>query len=152
MREGVSADEISERYIESMHEDARALGTVPPTHEPRAMDSIDAAIALIEKLIASGHAYAGDNGDVYYAVAAFAEYGKLSGRRPAELRSGLRVAVDEHKRDPLDFVMWKAAKPDEPQWDSPWGPGRPGWHIECSAMSMSPVSYTHLTLPTNREV
>ena len=141
-REGVSADEISERFIASMHKDAEALGTIAPTHEPRAMDSIDAAIDLIKRLIDSGHAYAGDNGDVYYAVASFDGYGKLSGRKPAELRSGLRVAVDEHKRDPLDFVMWKAAKPDEPQWPSPWGPGRPGWHIECSAMSMSLLGET----------
>ncbi len=141
-REDTTADDISERFIRSMHEDAASLGTIAPTHEPRAMDSIDAAIKLIEKLIDSGHAYAGDNGDVYYAVSAFEDYGKLSGRRPAELRSGLRVAVDEHKRDPLDFVMWKAAKPGEPSWPSPWGDGRPGWHIECSAMSMSLLGET----------
>jgi len=134
-REGVGAEQISERYIVSMHEDAARLGALSPTHEPRARDSIDACIAMIQTLIGSGHAYAGDNGDVYYAVAAFDEYGKLSGRRPAELRSGLRVAIDEHKRDPLDFVLWKAAKPGEPSWPSPWGEGRPGWHIECSAMS-----------------
>ncbi len=141
-REGVSADDISERFITSMHEDAKALGTLAPTHEPRAMDSIEAAVVLIKRLIESGHAYAGDNGDVYYSVSSFSEYGKLSGRKPAELRSGLRVAVDEHKRDPLDFVMWKAAKPNEPQWPSPWGPGRPGWHIECSAMSISLLGET----------
>lgn len=141
-RDGVTADEVSERFIASMHEDAAALGTIAPSQEPRAMDSIDAAVSLIETLIEKGHAYVGDNGDVYYAVASFEEYGKLSGRKPAELRSGLRVAVDEHKHDPLDFVMWKAAKPGEPHWPSPWGPGRPGWHIECSAMSMSLLGET----------
>jgi len=134
-REGVAADVISERYIDSMHEDAASLGALPPTHEPRARDSIEACTALILALIESGYAYPGDNGDVYYAVSAFADYGKLSGRRPAELRSGLRVAIDEYKRDPLDFVLWKSAKPGEPSWPSPWGEGRPGWHIECSAMS-----------------
>jgi len=134
-REGVAADVVSERFIASMHEDAASLGALPPTHEPRARDSIAACIALIERLIGSGHAYAGEGGDVYYSVSAFADYGKLSGRKPADLRAGLRVAIDEHKRDPLDFVLWKAAKPGEPSWPSPWGEGRPGWHIECSAMS-----------------
>lgn len=136
-REGVAADALSERYIVSMHEDAAALGALSPTHEPRARDSIDACIRLIETLIERGHAYVGENRDVYYSVSSFADYGKLSGRRPSELRAGLRVAVDTHKNDPLDFVMWKAAKPGEPSWPSPWGDGRPGWHIECSAMSTS---------------
>jgi len=92
-------------------------------------------VAMIETLIDSGYAYAADNGDVYYSVSSFESYGKLSGRRLEELRAGERVAVDTSKKDPLDFVLWKSAKPDEPSWPSPWGDGRPGWHIECSAMA-----------------
>ena len=134
-RDGVSPDEIVARYIDSMHRDARALGTLDPTHEPRATDAVDAMIEMIARLVGSGHAYAPGNGDVYYAVERFADYGKLSGRRPDELRAGARVAVDEDKRDAIDFALWKAAKPGEPSWESPWGPGRPGWHIECSAMA-----------------
>ena len=131
-----SPSELSQRFIDEMHEDERALHVLPPTHEPRATDTIDSMIRIIGKLIESGHAYAADNGDVYYSVSSFEGYGKLSGRNMADLRAGERVAVDQHKRDPLDFVLWKSAKPDEPNWDSPWGAGRPGWHIECSAMSM----------------
>lgn len=131
-----SPAELSQRFIDEMHEDERALHVLPPTHEPRATDTIDSMIRIIGKLIESGHAYAADNGDVYYSVSSFEGYGKLSGRNVADLRAGERVAVDEHKRDPLDFVLWKSAKPDEPSWTSPWGAGRPGWHIECSAMSM----------------
>ncbi|MFK7857830.1 MAG: cysteine--tRNA ligase [Granulosicoccus sp.] len=127
---------LSQRFIDKMHEDERALNVLPPTHEPRATETIDSMIRIIGRLIESGHAYAADNGDVFYSVSSFDEYGKLSGRNVSELRSGERVAVDENKRDPLDFVLWKSAKPSEPNWDSPWGPGRPGWHIECSAMSM----------------
>ncbi|NND91476.1 MAG: cysteine--tRNA ligase [Granulosicoccus sp.] len=133
---GVSPTALSQRYIDEMHADERALGVLPPTHEPRATESIQSMIRIIERLIESGHAYAADNGDVFYAVKSFAEYGKLSGRRIEELRAGERVAIDEHKRDPLDFVLWKSSKPGEPSWPSPWGDGRPGWHIECSAMSM----------------
>ncbi|MFK7996979.1 MAG: cysteine--tRNA ligase [Granulosicoccus sp.] len=127
---------LSQRFIDEMHEDERALNVLPPTHEPRATETIDSMIRIIGKLIESGHAYAADNGDVFYSVSSFADYGKLSGRNVSELRSGERIAVDENKRDPLDFVLWKSSKPGEPSWDSPWGPGRPGWHIECSAMSM----------------
>lgn len=127
---------LSQRFIDEMHKDERALNVLPPTHEPKATDTIDSMIRIIIRLIESGHAYAADNGDVFYAVSSFAEYGKLSGRKVSELRSGERIAVDENKRDPLDFVLWKSAKPGEPSWESPWGQGRPGWHIECSAMSM----------------
>lgn len=128
--------DLAQRYIDEMHEDERALNVLPPTHEPRATDTIDSMIRIIGRLIDTGHAYAADNGDVFYSVSSFSEYGKLSGRNVEDLRAGERVAVDENKRDPLDFVLWKSAKPSEPSWESPWGPGRPGWHIECSAMSM----------------
>ncbi|MCL4154431.1 UNVERIFIED_CONTAM: hypothetical protein GTU68_023097, partial [Idotea baltica] len=118
-----------------MHEDEAALGVLSPTHEPKATDNIPEIIAMIETLIEKGHAYQGANGDVYYDVSSFPEYGKLSGRKVEDLRAGERIAVDESKKDPLDFVLWKMVKPDEPFWESPWGNGRPGWHIECSAMS-----------------
>ncbi|HEX5513667.1 MAG TPA: cysteine--tRNA ligase [Gammaproteobacteria bacterium] len=133
--QGVSVEALTERFINAMNEDAAALGVQRPDVEPRATESIDGIIAMIETLIAKGYAYAANNGDVYYAVAKFAEYGKLSGERVDDLRVGARIEVDEAKRDPLDFVLWKAAKPGEPSWPSPWGDGRPGWHIECSAMS-----------------
>ena len=131
-----SPAELSQRYIKEMHADERALNVLPPTHEPRATDTIDGMVDIIGRLIDKGHAYAADNGDVYYSVSSFADYGKLSGRNVADLRAGERVAIDDYKRDPLDFVLWKSAKPTEINWESPWGPGRPGWHIECSAMSM----------------
>ena len=126
---------LTGRFIEAMHEDATALGVLPPTHEPRATDNIDAILAMIETLIEKGYAYVAANGDVYYDVHRFDAYGRLSGKRLEDLRAGARVEVGEIKRDPLDFVLWKAAKPGEPSWASPWGEGRPGWHIECSAMS-----------------
>ncbi|WP_018234028.1 cysteine--tRNA ligase [Thioalkalivibrio thiocyanodenitrificans] len=127
---------LTDRFIRAMHEDAAALGVLPPTVEPRATEHIGGMLAMIGTLIERGYAYAADNGDVYYAVAKFENYGRLSGKRIEDLRAGERVAPDEAKHDPLDFVLWKAAKPGEPAWDSPWGPGRPGWHIECSAMSV----------------
>ena len=133
---GESPEALAQRFIDAMHEDERTLGVLPPTAEPRATETIAEMITMIQQLIDTGYAYAAENGDVFYIVKQFAEYGKLSGRKIDELRSGERVAIDQHKRDPLDFVMWKSAKPSEPSWDSPWGPGRPGWHIECSAMSM----------------
>jgi cysteinyl-tRNA synthetase len=108
---------------------------LPPTFEPRATEHVPGMVILIEKLIANGLAYPAQNGDVYYAVAKFPGYGKLSGKSLADLRAGERVDIDPNKRDPLDFVLWKAAKPGEPSWPSPWGAGRPGWHIECSVMS-----------------
>jgi cysteinyl-tRNA synthetase len=126
---------LTERFIGAMHEDSEALGILPPSDEPRATAHMDEILSMVETLIEKELAYVADNGDVYYAVGRFAGYGKLSGKDPQELRAGARVDIDEAKRDPLDFVLWKSAKPGEPAWDSPWGPGRPGWHIECSAMS-----------------
>lgn len=126
---------LTQRSIDAMDEDAAALGVQKPDLEPRATQHIPDMLALIGALQANGLAYLADNGDVYYAVRGFPGYGKLSGKSLEDLRAGERVEVDTHKRDPLDFVLWKAAKPGEPSWDSPWGPGRPGWHIECSAMS-----------------
>jgi cysteinyl-tRNA synthetase len=132
---GETIQALTERFIAEMHQDANALGVIRPTLEPKATESMAEMIAMIETLIAKGFAYAADNGDVYYDVSEFDGYGKLSGRNIEELRSGERVAVNDAKNDPLDFVLWKAAKADEPAWPSPWGRGRPGWHIECSAMS-----------------
>jgi len=126
---------LTQRYTEAMHQDAEALGVLRPDAEPRATAHIDEILAMTEALIEKGYAYTADNGDVYYDVSRFEGYGRLSGKRLQDLRAGARVEVDTHKQDPLDFVLWKAAKPGEPHWDSPWGPGRPGWHIECSAMS-----------------
>jgi cysteinyl-tRNA synthetase len=130
-----SIQSLTERFIAEMHQDADALGVIRPDLEPKATESMVEIIAMIETLIKKGFAYAADNGDVYYDVSKFDGYGKLSGRNIDELRSGERVAVNEAKDDPLDFVLWKAVKPEEPAWQSPWGRGRPGWHIECSAMS-----------------
>ena len=132
---GISITELTDYYIQAMHEDAAALGVLPPDHEPRATQYIPQMIAMIEDIIANNKAYMADNGDVFYAVREYPQYGQLSGKSLDDLRAGERVDVDGHKRDPLDFVLWKSAKPHEPAWDSPWGRGRPGWHIECSAMS-----------------
>ena len=126
---------LTERTIAAMHEDLARLGVLPPDDEPRASGHIGAIIGMIETLIAKGYAYAAPNGDVYYAVQRFERYGRLSHRVVEDLRAGERVEVNEAKTDPLDFALWKAAKPGEPAWPSPWGDGRPGWHIECSAMS-----------------
>jgi cysteinyl-tRNA synthetase len=126
---------LTERFIVAMHEDERALGVLPPDHEPRATAYVAQMLALIAQLIRNGLAYPAPNGDVYYSVRAFPTYGRLSGKSLDELRAGERVEIDPSKRDPMDFVLWKAAKPGEPAWESPWGAGRPGWHIECSAMS-----------------
>jgi cysteinyl-tRNA synthetase len=130
-----SISDLTEQFIDAMHEDENALAVLPPDHEPRATQSMAQIIAMISALIESKTAYIGDNGDAYYSVNQFSNYGKLSGKRIDELRAGERVEVDSAKRDPMDFVLWKSAKPDEPAWESPWGDGRPGWHIECSAMS-----------------
>ena len=132
---GEPIEAFTARFITAMHEDCAQLGILPPDEEPRATQYLPQIIAMVRELIARDYAYSAANGDVMYAVARFAGYGKLSGRRLSDLRAGARVEVDEAKRDPLDFVLWKHAKPGEPWWDSPWGPGRPGWHIECSAMS-----------------
>ncbi len=126
---------LTGRFIDLMNEDADALGVLRPDAEPRATLHMDQIIDMIRTLVEKGYAYPASNGDVYYDVSRFEGYGKLSGKNPDDLRAGERVEVDEAKDDPLDFVLWKAAKPDEPAWDSPWGRGRPGWHIECSAMS-----------------
>ncbi len=134
--------ELTERYIRAMREDAAALGVLPPDLEPRATEHLPEIIAMIERLLERGHAYRAENGDVYYDVRSFPEYGKLSGKSIDDLEAGARVEPGEGKRDPLDFALWKAAKPGEPAWDSPWGPGRPGWHIECSAMSTSALGDT----------
>jgi cysteinyl-tRNA synthetase len=132
---GESIGQLTEFFIAAMREDAAALGVLPPDQEPRATTSIGDIVAMIDVLMKKGYAYRAGNGDIYYRVGRFAGYGKLSGKRLEDLRAGERVEVNEAKEDPLDFVLWKAAKPDEPQWPAPWGPGRPGWHIECSAMS-----------------
>jgi len=128
-------DSLTERFIDEMNDDAKALGVISPNQEPRATRHMQQIIDMIQALVDKGLAYQADNGDVYYSVSKFEDYGKLSGRHLDDLRAGARVEVDEAKADPLDFVLWKSAKPDEPHWDSPWGKGRPGWHIECSAMS-----------------
>lgn len=127
--------QLTERFIAAMHEDTDALGVLRPDNEPKATDNIPAILKMIETLVEKGFAYQADNGDVYFAVEKFNQYGKLSGKRIEDLRAGERVEVDGAKRDPLDFVLWKKAKPEEPSWSSSYGDGRPGWHIECSAMS-----------------
>src|SRR5688572_5847781 len=132
---GEPLDALTARFIAAMDEDFAALGIEKPDHEPRATGYIPEIVAMIGRLIERGYAYVGAGGDVFYAVARFAEYGRLSGKKLEDLRAGARVEVDASKRDPLDFVLWKRAKPGEPAWDSPWGAGRPGWHIECSAMA-----------------
>jgi cysteinyl-tRNA synthetase len=128
-------DALARRFTAAMHEDCALLGLDPPDIEPRATDYIPEIIAMTRTLIDKGYAYRAANGDVMYSVRKFPNYGALSGRNIDESRVGARVQIDEFKQDPLDFVVWKHAKPGEPSWPSPWGPGRPGWHIECSAMS-----------------
>jgi len=132
---GEAFDVLTERFINEMHVDAKALGIEAPDAEPRATAHIDGIIEMVQTLIEKGYAYAAENGDVYYSVRKFENYGKLSGKILDDLEAGARIEVDEVKQDPLDFVLWKHAKADEPHWDSPWGIGRPGWHIECSVMS-----------------
>jgi len=126
--------EITRKYIDAFYEDMDRLNVARPTEEPYATEHIGHMVEIIGGLIEKGKAYPAD-GDVYYAVRAFPDYGCLSGRNLEEMKAGARVEPGEHKKDPLDFALWKKSKPDEPAWDSPWGPGRPGWHIECSAMS-----------------
>ncbi|OMG67979.1 cysteine--tRNA ligase [Stutzerimonas balearica] len=132
---GESFQALVGRMIAAMHEDEARLNVLRPDIEPRATDHIAGMHAMIQTLIDKGYAYAPGNGDVYYRVGKFAGYGKLSRRKIEDLKIGARIEVDEAKEDPLDFVLWKGAKPGEPSWESPWGPGRPGWHIECSVMS-----------------
>jgi cysteinyl-tRNA synthetase len=128
-------DQLTARFIQAMNEDCAALAIETPDLEPRATQYVPAIVSMVQKLVKRGYAYVGYNNDVYYSVGKFADYGKLSGKRLSDLRAGARVEIAEAKQDPLDFVLWKAAKPGEPSWNSPWGPGRPGWHIECSAMA-----------------
>jgi len=132
---GEEFTQLTRRFIDAMHEDSAVLGVLAPNEEPCATAHMVQIIEMIQTLIDKGNAYAADNGDVYYAINQFENYGQLSGKKLEDLRAGERVEVDLSKKDPLDFVLWKSAKPDEPSWESPWGNGRPGWHIECSAMS-----------------
>jgi cysteinyl-tRNA synthetase len=132
---GVTAREFAERFITAEREDMASLGVLAPDIDPKATEHVTEMIDLIGRLVAGGHAYPVE-GDVYFAISSFAPYGRLSGKNLDDLLAGARVEVDERKRDPRDFALWKGAKPGEPSWDSPWGPGRPGWHIECSAMAM----------------
>ena len=133
---------LSERFIQTMHEDERALNILPPSQEPRATAYMKEIIALIQRLEARGCAYQGSNSDVYFAIDKFAEYGKLSKRKVEDLLVGHRIEAEKAKNNPLDFVLWKMAKAGEASWPSPWGEGRPGWHIECSAMSTSTLGDT----------
>ena len=132
---GETFEQLTERMIAAMHEDEARLNVLRPDQEPRASQHIEGMFSMIQTLIDKGYAYAPGNGDVYYRVGKFEGYGKLSRRKIEDLKIGARIEVDEAKQDPLDFVLWKAAKPGEPSWTSPWGEGRPGWHIECSVMS-----------------
>ncbi|MCA1906233.1 MAG: cysteine--tRNA ligase [Desulfarculus sp.] len=132
---------LAQRFIASFTEDMNALGVLPPTLEPRATEHIPEIIAAVRALVEKGHAYV-VAGDVYFAVRSFAGYGRLSGRSLEDMQAGARVEVDQRKRDPMDFALWKSSKPGEPWWDSPWGPGRPGWHIECSVMSQKYLGVT----------
>jgi cysteinyl-tRNA synthetase len=140
--QGITPSELTAKYIAAMHEDFAALGLLQPDHEPRATEYIKPMLDLIGVLQRRDLAYQADDGDVNFAVRSFPGYGKLSGRSIDELRAGERVAIDASKRDPLDFVLWKKAKPGEPQWASQWGEGRPGWHIECSAMASELLGHT----------
>ncbi len=140
-KEGIFWKDLTEKYTKEYQEELRKLKVLQPTFEPKASDHIPEMIALIQRLIELGYAYV-SNGDVYFAVEKFPSYGKLSGRRLDDLIAGVRIDPSEKKRHPLDFALWKSAKPGEPFWDSPWGPGRPGWHIECSAMSMKYLGET----------
>ena len=127
--------QLTSRFIDAMNQDAASLGVVRPDIEPKATENIPQMIELIGALISKGYAYVGESGDVYYSVSLFERYGQLSGKTLEDLRAGERVEVDLAKKHPMDFVLWKTTKPGEPSWSSPWGDGRPGWHIECSAMS-----------------
>ena len=137
LERNISIGDLTEFYIQAMHENTRALNILPPDIEPRATEHISNIIHLIQRLLDKGYAYISGNGDVCYSVSKFAEYGKLSHKDLEGLQSGARVEVVKEKNSPLDFVLWKMAKADEPSWESPWGRGRPGWHIECSAMAMN---------------
>jgi len=139
---GIEINQLTDEMIAAFHEDIASLGCLTPHHEPRATNHMPEMISMIAALIEKNSAYVASSGDVLYAVRSFEDYGKLSGKNIDELESGSRVDIDDSKRDPLDFVLWKMAKPDEVAWDSPWGKGRPGWHIECSAMSCAHLGDT----------
>ena len=140
-QQGISSKQLAEEFIQAFDEDMEALGLRKPTHEPKATEYIDRIIVLAKQLIEKGMAYE-SAGDVYYSVEEFPTYLKLSKRNMEEMQAGARIAPGEQKRNPMDFALWKAAKPGEPSWESPWGPGRPGWHIECSAMSSTLLGET----------
>ena len=148
--EGCTVQEIADRYIQEYYVDADALGVERATCNPRATEHVQQIIDLVQTLIDKGHAYATDNGDVYFSVRSFPGYGKLSGQSIDDLESGARIDPTEQKRDPLDFALWKGAKPGEPAWPTPWGMGRPGWHIECSAMSMELLAPPSISTPGAR--
>ncbi|MFR4401614.1 MAG: cysteine--tRNA ligase, partial [Peptococcus niger] len=140
--EGKTAAEVAQFYIDAFFEDTGKLNILPADKNPRVSEHMQEIINFVQELIDAGYAYALDNGDVYFAVRKYEDYGQLSGRNIDELMAGARVDVDEKKHDPLDFALWKSAKPGEPAWESPWGKGRPGWHIECSAMSRAYLGQT----------
>lgn len=142
MENGEDFHAVTERFIAEMHQDFDALNLLRPDVEPRVTEHMDQIIAMIERLLSNGHAYVASNGDVLFDVSTFADYGRLSRQDLEQLQAGARVEVDNAKTDPLDFVLWKKAKAGEPSWDSPWGPGRPGWHIECSAMNKEHLGET----------
>lgn len=139
---GISAKELAENFIVEMHKDFDALNIMRPDIEPKATENIEAIIELVKKLIANGNAYVAGNGDVVFKIDSYADYGRLSGQKLDELQAGARIEVERSKENPLDFVLWKMSKPGEPAWESPWGLGRPGWHIECSAMNSRYLGHT----------
>lgn len=141
-KEGITVKELGDHFIKEYYQDADALGIERATVNPRATEHIGEIIKLVKKLIEKGHAYATENGDVYFAVRSFPGYGKLKGQDIDDMENGARISPTEQKRDPLDFALWKGEKPGEPSWPSPWGKGRPGWHVECSAMSMKYLGET----------
>ena len=133
--QGCKFNELTDKYIDSMHEDSQALNVIPPTFQPKATEAISSMIKMISILVDKGFAYIGKNGDVFFEIAKFKDYGKLSKKNVDDLDAGSRVKIDDNKKSFGDFVLWKLSKENEPSWESPWGKGRPGWHIECSAMS-----------------
>ena len=142
LERGIEAKTLAEQFIVEMHKDFDALNIMRPDIEPKATENISAIIELVQKLISNGNAYVAGNGDVVFKIASFADYGKLSGQKLDELQAGARIEIEQTKENPLDFVLWKMSKPGEPAWESPWGLGRPGWHIECSAMNGRYLGHT----------
>lgn len=142
LERGIDAKDLAEQFIVEMHKDFDALNILRPDIEPKATENIPEIIELVQKLIDNGNAYVSGNGDVVFKIASFADYGKLSGQKLDELQAGARIEVEHTKENPIDFVLWKMSKPGEPAWDSPWGLGRPGWHIECSAMNSRYLGHT----------